>query len=147
MVGVARDLAAALGLPFSIPAPPYAVAEGVPHANVAILDDAGELCWRFTGTVIEEVDKAECPLLLGRRLTLAGMRSINPVVDVSNYVMLELGQPNHPYDIDRLGGRGLVVRRAGAGETIVTLDGTARRLTPEDCVIADGEGVASVSPG
>ena len=52
-------------------------------------------------------------------------RSINPVVDVSNYVMLELGQPNHPYDIDRLGGRGLVVRRASAGETIVTLDGTA----------------------
>jgi phenylalanyl-tRNA synthetase beta chain len=142
MAGVARDLAAALGLPFSIPAPPYVVAEGAPHASVAVLDDAGELCWRFTGTVIEGVDKAEVPAFVRRRLTLAGMRSINPVVDVSNYVMLELGQPNHPYDIDRLGGRGLVVRRAGAGETIVTLDGTARRLTPEDCVIADGEGVA-----
>jgi phenylalanyl-tRNA synthetase beta chain len=142
MIGVARDLAAALCLPFSIPVPPYVVAEGVPPASVAISDDARELCGRFTGTVIECADGVKVPAFVGRRLTLAGMRSINPVVDVSNYVMLELGQPNHPYDIDRLGGRGLVVRRAGAGETIVTLDGTARALSPEDCVIADGEGLA-----
>ena len=70
------------------------------------------------------------------------MRSISPIVDVSNYVMLELGQPNHPYDLDRLGGRGLVVRRGGEGEEIVTLDGVTRLLTAEDCVIADAEGVA-----
>jgi phenylalanyl-tRNA synthetase beta chain len=142
MAGVARDLAAALRLPFTIPVPPYVVAAGVPSASVAIEETARELCGRFTGTVIECGDGVEVPPFVRRRLTLAGMRSINPVVDVSNYVMLELGQPNHPYDIDRLGGRGLVVRRAGAGETIVTLDGTARRLTPQDCVIADGEGVA-----
>ena len=142
MIGVARDLAAALRLPFNIPVPPYVVAEGVPPASVAISDDARELCGRFTGTVIECAGGAQVPPFVGRRLTLAGMRSINPVVDVSNYVMLEFGQPNHPYDIDRLGGRGLVVRRARAGETIVTLDGTARRLSPEDCVIADGEGLA-----
>jgi len=142
MAGVARDLAAALRLPFSIPVPPYVVAEGVPPASVAISDDAKELCGRFTGTVIECAGGVAVPAFVGHRLMLAGMRSINPVVDVSNYVMLELGQPNHPYDIDRLGGRGLVARRAGDGETIVTLDGTARRLTPQDCVIADGEGVA-----
>ncbi|HUC15827.1 MAG TPA: phenylalanine--tRNA ligase subunit beta, partial [Acidimicrobiales bacterium] len=142
MAGVARDLAAALRLPFSIPVPPYVVADGVPPASVAIDEAATELCGRFTGTVIEGVDGVEVPSFVGRRLTLAGMRSINPVVDVSNYVMLELGQPNHPYDIEHLGGRGLVVRRAGAGETIVTLDGTPRALSPEDCVIADGEGVA-----
>ena len=57
------------------------------------------------------------------------MRPINPVVDVSNYVMLELGQPNHPYDIDHLGGRGLLVRRATEGEEMVTLDGAIRRLS------------------
>jgi phenylalanyl-tRNA synthetase beta chain len=142
MIGVARDLAAALCLPFNIPVPPYVVSEGVPAASVAISDDARDLCGRFTGTVIECAGGVEVPPFVGRRLTLAGMRSINPVVDVSNYVMLELGQPNHPYDFDRLGGRGLVVRSAGAGETIVTLDGTARHLTPEDCVIADREGLA-----
>jgi phenylalanyl-tRNA synthetase beta chain len=142
MAGVARDLAAALRLPFSIPVPPYVVAAGVPPASVAISDNARELCGRFTGTVIEGVDKVEVPAFVRRRLALAGMRAINPVVDVSNYVMLELGQPNHPYDIDHLGGRALVVRRANPGEVVVTLDGAARSLTPEDCVIADGEGVA-----
>jgi phenylalanyl-tRNA synthetase beta chain len=142
MIGVARDLAAALRLPFNIPVPPLVVSEGAPSANVSISDDARELCTRFTGTVIDCSGGVEVPPFVGRRLTLAGMRSINPIVDVSNYVMLELGQPNHPYDIDRLGGRGLFVRRAGAGETIVTLDGTERALSPEDCVIADGEGLA-----
>jgi phenylalanyl-tRNA synthetase beta chain len=88
MIGVARDLAAALCLPFSIPVPPYVVAEGVPPASVAISDDARELCGRFTGTVIECADGVKVPAFVGRRLTLAGMRSINPVVDVSNYVML-----------------------------------------------------------
>ncbi len=142
MAGVARDLAAALRLPFAVPVPPYVVAEGVPSANVSIDESATDLCGRFTGTVVECADGVKVPPFVVRRLTLAGMRSINPVVDVSNYVMLELGQPNHAYDIDHLGGRGLVVRRAIAGETIVTLDGTARSLTPQDCVIADGDGLA-----
>jgi len=142
MIGVARDLAAALRLPFNVPVPPFVATEGIPSANVSISEEARGLCGRFTGTVIDCAGGVEVPPFVARRLTLAGMRSINPIVDVSNYVMLELGQPNHPYDIDRLGGRGLVVRRAGAGETIVTLDGTPRALAPEDGVIADGEGLA-----
>ena len=68
------------------------------------------------------------------------MRPINNVVDVSNYVMLELGQPNHPYDLDRLPGRGLLVRRGREGETLVTLDDVERAVGPEDCLICDAEG-------
>ena len=109
---------------------------------MAVSQGAVALCPRFTGTVIEGVDQATVAPLVARRLALAGMRSISPVVDVSNYVMLELGQPNHPYDIDRLGGRGLVVRRATEGEQLVTLDGTTRTLRPDDLVIADAEGTA-----
>ncbi|MGC8626947.1 MAG: phenylalanine--tRNA ligase subunit beta, partial [Acidimicrobiales bacterium] len=142
VMGVARDLAAALHVPFNIPTPAHAVAEGVETANIALDDDARELCGRFTGTVIEDVGDVEVPALLRHRLVLAGMRPISPVVDISNYVMLELGQPNHPYDIDRLGGRGLVVRRGRPGETLATLDGATRHLSPEDCVIADANGAA-----
>ena len=92
---------------------------------------------------------APSPDWLARRLTLAGMRPINNVVDASNYVMLELGQPTHPYDLDRLPGHGLVVRRARPGETVVTLDGVERTLGPpgpglgdtgQDCLICDAEG-------
>ena len=76
-----------------------------------------ELCPRFTARVITGVEVGPSPRWLARRLTLAGMRPINNVVDASNYVMLELGQPSHPYDLDRLPGHGLVVRRARPGET------------------------------
>jgi phenylalanyl-tRNA synthetase beta chain len=140
MVGVARDLAAGMRLPFSVPRPPRSVAEGARRAEVEVLEEASGLCPRFTGTVIESVDAASVAPLVQRRLSLAGMRPINPVVDVSNYVMLELGQPNHPYDLDRLGGGGLAVRRALQGEVLVTLDGQERNLCPDDCVIADATG-------
>ena len=99
--------------------------------------------------MITGVELAPSPGWLARRLTLAGMRPINNVVDASNYVMLELGQPTHPYDLDRLPGHGLVVRRARPGETLVTLDGVERTLgrpgpglgdTGQDCLICDAEG-------
>ena len=142
IAGVARDLAAGMRLPFSLPEPAHVVAEDVAGANVGIDDAAAGLCRRFTGTVIERVGSAVVSPVVRRRLTLAGMRPISPVVDVSNYVMLELGQPNHPYDLDRLGGRGLVARRAKEGEEIVTLDEVKRSLSADDCVIADANGVA-----
>ncbi|HLH99150.1 MAG TPA: phenylalanine--tRNA ligase subunit beta, partial [Acidimicrobiales bacterium] len=85
------------------------------------------------------------------RLSLAGMRPISNVVDVSNYVMLDVGQPNHAYDLDRLAGRALIVRRAAADETIVTLDGVERRMGPDDLLICDGQstpvGVAGIMGG
>ena len=170
IAGVARDLAARLGLPFAIPATadltPVAAAGAVAGDSEASAADGGsasapvdtlatarvddlDLCPRFTCRVITGVRPAPSPQWLARRLTLAGMRPINNVVDASNYVMLELGQPTHPYDLDRLPGHGLVVRRARPGETLVTLDGVERTLglpgpglgdTGQDCLICDAEG-------
>jgi phenylalanyl-tRNA synthetase beta chain len=164
MAGVARDLAARMGLAFRVPDTADLVArasgDGVPStatlpagAPVATLatvrvDDL-ELCPRFTARVLTGVAVGESPPWLARRLTAAGMRPINNVVDASNYVMLELGQPTHPYDLDRLDGAGLVVRRAGPGETVTTLDGVVRTLgrpgpglgdTGQDCLICDASG-------
>ncbi len=142
VVGVARDLAAGLGLPFSISEPPHFVAGDIEAPVIKVDPAAFELCPRFTGTVVEGVGEASVSPLVRRRLTLAGMRPISPVVDASNYVMLELGQPNHPYDLSRLRGRGLGVRRGRSGERLVTLDGVERQLCPDDIVISDAEGTA-----
>ena len=76
---------------------------------------------------------------MAERLTAAGMRPINNVVDVSNYVMLELNQPNHAYDLATLGGGGFRIRRASDGETLVTLDGVERTLGPDDLLICDAD--------
>lgn len=143
IAGVARDLSAALDLPLAPPAPLPGADETVERANVFVAPEAEDLCPRFTGTVFERVQAAQVAPMVQRRLVLAGMRPINPVVDVSNYVMLELGQPNHPYDISSLGGRGLVVRRGKPGEELVTLDGVTRELSSEDLVISDAQGVAA----
>ncbi|MGA8723985.1 MAG: phenylalanine--tRNA ligase subunit beta [Acidimicrobiales bacterium] len=156
IAGVARDLAARLGVPFVIPDLPGPVeyppelVPGPPVESLASLRvDDTELCPRFTVRVLTGVDVAESPRWLARRLTLAGMRPINNVVDASNYVMLELGQPSHPYDLDQLAGHGIVVRRAMPGETVTTLDGEVRTLgrpgpglgdTGEDCLICDATG-------
>jgi phenylalanyl-tRNA synthetase beta chain len=147
IVGVARDLAAHLKVPFRPPQPPPPVTPV--DANIRI--DAPDLCPRFTGTVLEGVMIGPSPDWVVRRLTLAGMRAINNVVDASNYVMLELGQPTHPYDLELLPGHGLSVRRARDGETITTLDGETRVLCADDCLIADLEstpvGVAGIMGG
>jgi phenylalanyl-tRNA synthetase beta chain len=124
------------------------VVSSVGALATAQVDDL-DLCPRFTCRVITGVVPAPSPRWLAQRLTLAGMRPINNVVDASNYVMLELGQPTHPYDLDRLPGNGLLVRRARPGETVVTLDAVERTLglpgpglgdTGQDCLICDAEG-------
>ena len=148
VAGIARDLAAATGLPFSLPDPPAPpVAAGTPVgslARVEVLDE--DLCPRFTARVLLDVSVGPSPDWMVRRLTLAGMRPINNVVDASNYVMLDLGQPTHPYDLDLVSGHGLRVRAARTGETVITLDGVERRMGERsvgigddrrDCVICD----------
>jgi len=105
MAGVARDLAAALHVPFSLPDPAVLPGDGAPvpaAASVEVLDE--DLCPRFTARVLSGVEVGPGPSWMARRLTLAGMRPINNVVDASNYVMLDLGQPTHPYDLDLVGG-------------------------------------------
>jgi phenylalanyl-tRNA synthetase beta chain len=152
VAGVARDAAARLGMPFRLPTPKVA-RTGPPSSDVTIaVVESPDLCPRFTSTVITDVVVGPSPEWVQRRLALAGMRAINNVVDASNYVMLELGQPTHPYDLDRLPGRGLRVRRAHAGETVVTLDDVERRLGDgDDCVICDGldraVGIAGIMGG
>lgn len=151
VAGVARDLAARLRLPFAVPEPDVdergASAEG--RIDVELLDP--DLCGRFLARVIDGVAVGPSPERIARRLTLLGMRPINSVVDVSNYVMLELGQPNHAYDLARVDGSRLRVRWARGGERIVTLDGVERVLGPDDGVIADGSdvpiGIAGVMGG
>lgn len=152
VAGVARDAAAKLGLPFELPEPPEVVPSGGgPAARVEVYS---AICSLFSATALTGVRVGPSPAWLARRLTLAGMRSINNVVDISNYVMLELGNPNHPYDLDRLGDGGLIVRDARPGERLVTLDDVERVLgTGEepDCLICDGNdvpvGIAGVMGG
>jgi phenylalanyl-tRNA synthetase beta chain len=140
IAGVARDVAARLGLPFAIPEARPAEGE-VPTGRLArAAVEAPDLCPRLLVRVLVDVKVGTSPPWITRRLLLAGMRPINSVVDASNYVMLELGQPTHPYDLDRLGGAGLLVRRARRGETLVTLDDEERPLAPDDCLICDAEG-------
>nr|MDQ3575723.1 phenylalanine--tRNA ligase subunit beta [Actinomycetota bacterium] len=145
VAGVARDAAARMGLPFAIPDPrPDVVAEGGRPATelASIAVECPELCPRFTASVVSGVIVGPSPPVVARRLTLAGMRPISNVVDASNYVMLELGQPTHPYDLDLLPGPGLLVRKARPAEVVVTLDGAERKVGEgEDCLICDATGV------
>ena len=129
MAGVARDLAGRFRLPFRIPEAPEPAPSGwAVEAAASASVEAPELCPRLTVSVLRDVVVGPSPQWMARRLLLAGMRPVNNVVDASNYVMLELGQPTHPYDISLLGGRGLTVRRAGPEERLATLDGEERVL-------------------
>ena len=143
-VGVARDLAAKLGTEFRPPRPALAVT-GAEHVAPAEIipgpDRRGNGCGRFTSTVISGVRVAPSADWMARRLTAAGMRPISNVVDVSNYVMLELNQPSHAYDLDTLGGGGFLVRRAHDGERLTTLDGQERTFTGADLLICDATDV------
>lgn len=143
MAGVARDLAAYFDVPFSLPDPqvPTAGTDASDLASVRIEDT--ELCGRFVARVLSGVDPtATSPRWMAQRLTAAGMRPISAVVDVSNYVMLELGQPSHTYDLAKLPDGALIVRDGSDGETLLTLDDVTRTLKTGDGVIADGTGSA-----
>src|SRR6185503_11521599 len=104
---------------------------------------APDLCPRYCAQVFE-VGVAPSPDWLQRRLAAAGVRPINSVVDVTNYVMLEIGQPMHAFDLERVAGRRLVIRRARPGEPLRTLDGIERQLDPDVLVIADAERATAI---
>jgi phenylalanyl-tRNA synthetase beta chain len=142
VAGVARDLAARLGLPFAIRQPQVEEITGDAASMVSVSVIDPDLCGRFQARVIEGISIQPSPRFIADRLTALGMRPINNVVDASNYVMLELGVPNHTYDLASLPGGALQVRWARDGELITTLDGTDRTLTGgRDGVIANAEGV------
>ena len=152
-VGIARELASeggVLRLP-EVPGDPRVKPEyrqGAPEVSaggVSVRVDAPDLCRRYLAAVIRGVRIAPSPEWLQVRLRGAGSRPINNVVDATNYVMLELGQPLHAFDLSRLAGSAIVVRRPGAGEkSFVTLDGERRDLGPEMCMICDAEAPVAI---
>lgn len=135
--GLAREAATAYGVAFTDPAALATPASTDAGVGVRLDSDA---CPLFVAVSVTGLDpSAPSPSWMRQRLELAGMRSISLAVDVTNYVMLETGQPLHAYDADRLTG-GIVVRRAVSGETLTTLDGQMRTLDPEDLLITDASG-------
>jgi phenylalanyl-tRNA synthetase beta chain len=137
MRGMAREVATAFDLPFTDPAA-LPVADVASGHSVRIDDESG--CDRYVAWTVTGLDPtATSPLWLQRRLTLAGMRPISLAVDVTNHVLLELGQPLHAFDLTKLTGT-IVVRRARPGEKLATLDGQDRALDPDDLVITDETG-------
>jgi phenylalanyl-tRNA synthetase beta chain len=135
--GLAREISVILGHPLKRPdAQPEEGPEPVEDALRVVLEDAGG-CPRFAARVVRGVKVGPSPDWLRGRLESIGLRSINNVVDVTNFVLWELGQPLHAYDLGKLAGGTLVARRARAGERLTTLDGQERELDPEILVIAD----------
>ncbi|HEY8448229.1 MAG TPA: phenylalanine--tRNA ligase subunit beta [Thermomicrobiales bacterium] len=138
VVGIAREAAALTNRPLTTP--PHADLSAIPAGPPTLVTiEANDLCPRYMGIVIEGVKIGPSPDWLQRRLSNAGMRPINNVVDVTNYVMHEIGQPLHAFDRDRLCEGRIVVRRARPGEEIETLDHVRRSLDPNMLVIADAE--------
>jgi phenylalanyl-tRNA synthetase beta chain len=145
VLGVAREVAALTEGKVRDPSLEYE-ATGKPvkgRARVEIEDP--DLCPRYVAALIEDVRIGESPAWMQERLIAAGMRPINNIVDITNYVMLEMGQPLHAFDFDGLRGGRIVVRRARPGETLALLDGSQRELQPDMLVIADAEDAVAVA--
>jgi len=152
--GVAREVAASLGTPFRLPPLPNPVIDVPPVKRVGNIGTVGGVragtediqgCPRFLAAVLHGVKVGPSPSWLVKRLEAVGVRSINNVVDATNYVMLELNQPMHAYDIAKLRGPAVVVRRAVANDKLTTLDGISRTLDPSMTIIADAGGPIGVA--
>ena len=143
--GIAREVHAATGAPLR--EPPWTEDPGtsgdVEGIEITVADP--DLCPRFTARVFEDVKIGPSPLWLKARLMAAGQRPISNVVDITNYAMLLTGQPLHAFDLDRVAGRRLTIRRAAPGETVDTLDGQTRTLDDQMMLIADAAGPTSIA--
>jgi len=145
IMGIAREVAAITGKPLRRPSVAYKPDTSPVSKWTSVEVPAPDLCPRYTARVITGVKVGPSPRWLAERLEAVGLRSINNVVDVTNYVMMECGQPLHAFDLDTLAGRKIIVRRAAAGETITTIDDIERRLTRENLVIADARRPVAVA--
>lgn len=143
MIGMAREASATFERPVKYPEVVIRNAVDNAEAYASVEVQAEDLCPRYSARIVKDVRIADSPLWMQLRLMKAGMRPINNIVDITNYVLLETGQPIHAFDLDTLKGSKIVVRRALPGETLVTLDDVERKLEENMLVIADGErGVA-----
>jgi phenylalanyl-tRNA synthetase beta chain len=147
--GIAREVAAIYKLPLTFTAPKPAESPAAGKALEAIRVDirSPELCARYTARVIRGVKIAPSPKWLKDRLEASGVASINNVVDVTNYVMLELGNPLHAFDYDKVGDHSIVIRRARTGEKMRTLDGAERVMDPGLPLVCDGDGSRAIGSG
>ena len=145
--GIAREVGAIYKLPLKhvSPKPAESAAKASDAAKVEI--QSPDLCGRFTARVIRGVKIQPSPKWLKDKLEASGVASISNVVDVSNYVMLELGHPLHTFDYDKVRDHKIIVRRAKPNEKIRTLDGVERQLDPNICMISDGDGSRAVGIG
>lgn len=150
IIGIAREVAATFRKPFT---PPVVTETGNAediNDYVKVDVEATDLCSRYTARLVKNIKLAPSPKWMQRRLASAGIRPINNIVDITNYVMEEYGQPMHAYDYDTLAGGKIVVRRAKDGEKFMTLDGQERTLDSDMLMICDGEkavGLAGIMGG
>jgi phenylalanyl-tRNA synthetase beta chain len=148
MLGIAREVGAIYRLPVKgIAKKPAESVSAKASDAVSVKIEAPELCGRFTARVIRGVKIQPSPAWLKARLEAAGTASINNVVDISNYVMLETGHPLHTFDYDLVGNHSIVVRRAEQNEKMKTLDGMERTFDPSICMVCDGDGSRAVGIG
>jgi phenylalanyl-tRNA synthetase beta chain len=150
VIGIAREVAAATGTPLVPPDVAVDEADETVDGVATIEIEDLERCPRYRARILRDVRHVAAPIAVQARLTASGMRPISAAVDATNYAMLEIGQPLHPFDLSLLKGPGIVVRRARAGERMITLDGVERTFTDDDLLICDAErpvGVAGVMGG
>ncbi len=146
--GIAREVHAATGAPLAVDpaaadAEPSGSDSAEDHASVEIADS--DICLRFTARVFEDVKVGPSPLWLRQRLIAAGQRPIDNVVDITNYAMLLTGQPMHAFDLDKVRGAKIVVRKASAGEKMTTLDDVERSFDPSMALVCDAEGPSGIA--
>ena len=150
VIGIAREAAATFNKPFTAPKTAPVGKEGDVNDYISVDVKDTDLCLRYCAKVVKNVKIAPSPEWMQRRLSKMGIRPINNLVDITNYVMEEYGQPMHAYDLSAIAGNKIIVRRANDGETFETLDGQERKLDSEMLMICDGEkpvGLAGIMGG
>ena len=145
IIGIAREIAALTGQNLHLPEVEYAEAAFPIDQQISVEIVAPELCPRYCASLLTGVKLAESPKWMQQRLLACGMRPINNIVDVTNYVMLEYGQPLHSFDYQQIRGKKIIVRRATDGEVIISLDGVERTLSRDMLVIADEERAVAIA--
>ncbi|MBR6790644.1 MAG: phenylalanine--tRNA ligase subunit beta [Oscillospiraceae bacterium] len=139
VLGIAREVAVVLGKEFHAPVPAYKTVGGDVNEHISVTVEDYDLCPRYVGRVVKNLRIGPSPEWMKQCLKSAGVRSINNIVDITNFVMLETGQPMHAFDLNRVKGHQIIVRHAKDGEPMTTLDGKDHTLNSEMLVIADAE--------
>ena len=140
ILGIAREVAAVLGKTIKMPDLSYSVNKNISTKNIVeVSNNAFDLCPRYMARHVSDIKIEDSPLWLKRRLSSMGFRSINNIVDITNFVLLEIGQPMHAFDLSDLSGNEIIIRRAKVGENIITLDNKDFSLSENNLVICDAE--------